>query len=174
MVFSMTDEVYVFLYSALSGGLIMLFYDILSIAGEKKECPVFLLNVCDGIFIIVACAIMVFVNFTVSNGIVRSFEFLGAILGAILYKLTLSRLISAFLKKITDAIAAFQKNVYFQYQELFFKILLTPLAIMYKMVNKCIVALFHPVVYVFRKLFSHLSFKMHTSIRTARKAIKKT
>ena len=109
MVFSMTDEVYVFLYSALSGGLIMLFYDILSIAGEKKECPVFLLNVCDGIFIIVACAIMVFVSFTVSNGIVRSFEFLGAILGAILYKLTLSRLISAFLKKITDAIAAFFK-----------------------------------------------------------------
>ncbi|HBL81089.1 MAG TPA: hypothetical protein DD391_00515 [Clostridiales bacterium] len=166
MVFSMTDEVYVFLYSALSGGLIMLFYDILSIAGKKKECPVFLLNVCDGIFIIVACAIMVFVNFTVSNGIVRSFEFLGAILGAILYKLTLSRLISAFLKKITDAIAAFFK--------LFFKILLTPLAIMYKMINKCIVALFRPVVYVFRKLFSHLSFKMHTSIRTARKAIKKT
>ena len=73
MVFSMTDEVYVFLYSALSGGLIMLFYDILSIAGEKKECPVFLLNVCDGIFIIVACAIMVFVNFTVSNGIGRDF-----------------------------------------------------------------------------------------------------
>ena len=91
---------------------------------------------------------------------------MGTILGAILYKLTLSRLISAFLKKITDAIAAFFK--------LFFKILLTPLAIMYKMVNKCIVALFHPVVYVFRKLFSHLSFKMHTSIRTARKAIKKT
>lgn len=37
MVFSMTDEVYVFLYSALSGGLIMLFYDILSIAGKKKN-----------------------------------------------------------------------------------------------------------------------------------------
>ncbi len=166
MVFSITDEVYVFLYSCLAGALIMLFYDILSIAGKRKECPVFVLNVCDGIFIIVACAIMVFVNFTVSNGIVRSFEFLGAVLGALLYKLTLSRLISVILRKITDLITAFFK--------LFFKILLTPLAFMYKMINKCIVALLRPVVYVFRKLFSHLSFKMHTSLRTARKAIKKT
>ena len=166
MVFSMTDEVFVFLYSCLAGALIMLFYDILSVAGKKRECSVFILNVCDGIFIIVACAIMVFVNFSVSNGIVRSFEFFGAVLGAVLFKLTLSRLMSAFFRKIMDLIAAFFK--------IFFKILLTPLAIMYKMISKYIIALFRPVVHLLRKLFSHVSFKMHTSIRTARKAIKKT
>lgn len=166
MIFSMTDEVFVFLYSCFSGVLMMLFYDILSVAGKQRKCSMFILNICDGMFITVACAVMFFVNWTVSNGIVRSFEFLGAILGAIFYKLTLSRPISACLEKITEQIASFFK--------IFFKILLTPLAITYKMINKCIMVLCGSVVHTLRKLLFRFSCKMHTSMRTARNAIKKT
>ena len=165
MFFSLTEEVFVFLYACLAGALIMLFYDLISVTGKQK-CSVFLLNVGDGIFIIVACAIMMFIIFSASNGIVRGFEFVGAVLGAVLYKLTLSRLVSTLLRKLTLWITAFFK--------LFFKILLTPLAIMYKMINKCIVVLFYPVASVLRKLCAHFLFRIRISLRTARNAMKKT
>jgi len=166
MAFSMTDEVCIFLYSCLAGVLIMLFYDIVSIAGKKRTCSIFLCNVCDGIFILVACTIMIFINFSVSNGIVRSFEFVGAALGAFFYKLTVSKLLTAILMKLTDFFTAFFK--------FFFKILLTPIRIMYKMINECIIVLFRPVVRVLKRIFSHYVFRIRASLKTAGKAIKKT
>lgn len=166
MFFSMAEEAAVFFYSCLAGVLIMVFYDLISVAGKKQRCPVFILNVCDGIFIVVACAIMVFITFSVSNGIVRGFEFAGAVLGALLYKLTLSRFLSAFFYKICGLVSAFFK--------IFFKILLTPLEFTYKMVSKCIGVLLRPVVSVVRKMVSHFSFRARFALRTARKAMKKT
>lgn len=162
MSFSLTDEVYIFLYSALSGALIMLFYDIISASFKKKECPVFIYHICDCIFVIVACVIMLFINLSVNNGIVRGFEFLGAFLGGLIYKFTLSRLILFLLQKITVFTTAFFK--------IFFKIVLTPTKFMYKMLSKCINALLRPL----KKVFSFAFYKANSSFKTARKAIKKT
>ncbi len=165
MAFSITDEVYVFLYSCLSGVLIMLFYDLLSVTEKKSDCSIFLCNVCDGIFMIVALTIMIFINFNVASGIVRGFEFVGAALGAVFYKLTISKLMQQIFKKITEIICSVFK--------LFFKILLTPLRFMYKMLNKCISALLYPIVRLLRRLILHTLFKLKTSVRTTRKAMKK-
>ncbi len=165
MIFSMTDEVTIFLYACLTGGCIMLIYDILSLAGTKEKNAIFLINVCDGIFIAICCTIMVFMTFTISNGIVRAFEFFGVFLGAILYKITLSRWILFLLKQITRFILSF-----FQ---LFFKILLTPLAIMYKMIYRCMRALCLPACRIVKRMAKHLSFRFHTSVQITRKAMKK-
>ncbi len=166
MVFSMTDEVSIFLYSCLAGMIILFFYDILSLAGKRQECSLFFVNICDSIFVIVACVIMVFILFTVSNGIVRGFEFVGAALGATLYKLTLSPFIYALLEKLTALITSFFK--------IFFKILLTPLNFMYKMISKCISVLFRPIAKVLKKCVAHASFRVHTSVQIARKVLRKS
>lgn len=100
MTFSISTEVRIFLYSCLTGLIIMLFYNIFSVVRKKRDCSLLLVNVCDGMFIITACALMMFINMTVSNGIVRGYEFCGAFLGAILYKLLLYRPISFLLTKI--------------------------------------------------------------------------
>lgn len=166
MVFSITDEVFIFLYSCLAGMIILFFYDILSLAGKRQECSLFFINVCDGIFVIVACVIMVFILFTVSNGIVRGFEFVGAALGATLYKLTLSPFIYLTLEKLTALITSFFK--------LFFKILLTPIKFMYKMISKCISVLFRPVARLLKKGVAHASFRVRTSVRVTRKVLRKS
>ena len=158
----MTDEVCIFLYSCLAGVLIMLFYDIVSIAGKKRTCSIFLCNVCDGIFILVACTIMIFINFSVSNGIVRSFEFVGAALGAFFYKLTVSKLLTAILMKLTDFFTAFFK--------FFFKILLTPIEFMYKIFIKCINGLLYPFLWLMRRIGN--AFKR--SVRLYRRTRNKT
>ena len=166
MIFSLSDEVNIFLYSALSGALIMLFYDILSTAFDKKECPVFVYYISDGLFVIVACAVMLFINISVSNGIVRGFEFFGALLGGLIYKIIFSRLIRYIFIKITVFTTAFFK--------FFFKIVLTPIKFMFKMLSKCINVLLCPARKILRKLFSFVSYKAESSFKTLRKAIKKT
>lgn len=162
----MTDEISIFLYSCLAGVIIFFFYDILSLAGKRQECSLFLINVYDGIFVVVACGIMVFILLTVSNGIVRGFEFVGAALGALLYKLTLSPFIYAFLEKTTMLITSFFK--------IFFKILLTPIKFMYKMISKCISVLFCPIAKVLKKCFVHAFTRFHTSVRVTRKVLRKS
>ena len=162
MSFSLSREVFIFLYSALSGALIMLFYDIISLSFKKREGPVMIYHICDGIFVIVACVVMLFINLSVNNGIVRGFEFFGAFLGGLIYKVTLSPVVLFLLSKITAFTTAFFK--------FFFKIVLTPANFMYKMLSKCINALLCPL----KKVFSFASYKASSSFKIARNAIKKT
>ena len=166
MYVSMTDDFFIFLYSCLSGALIFLFCDIVSVTLRQKTCSLLVINICDGICVIVACAIMIFVTFSVTRGIVRAFEFFGALLGAVLYKLTLSRLFRAVFCKITDGILTFFK--------FFLKILLTPLRFMYKMINKCIKGLLCPVMRPLKRLCAHAWFRLRSSLHITRKAIRKT
>lgn len=166
MASSITDEIVIFLYSCLSGILIMFFYDVLSVAKRKKSAGVFIVNICDGIFIVVSSAIMMFIIFSTSRGIVRGFEFLGAASGAVLYKFTISRFILLALTHFVRIISSF-----FNF---FLKILLTPIKFMYKMINKCIVVLFYPVMRLLKKIKMHFSFKIRSFFKTAHKTIRKT
>ncbi len=117
-------EVSIFLWSVVSGIVIMVAYDIFSVLTNNKSFSVFVCNIFDGIFVLCASTIMIFIMFNISNGYIRSFEFVGAGIGILIYKITLSRLISTvFLKVINFVISFF---------EVFLKILLTPIRFMYK------------------------------------------
>ncbi len=166
MSLSLTDELRIFLYSSLGGAFIILFYDIVSVVCKKDNCSLIVLTICDGISVTVACAITVFITLTVSRGMVRFYEFVGLILGGILYKLTFSRLFCLLFTFFLETIYTFFK--------FFFKILLTPLLFMFKMINRCIRWLFCPVVRFFRQFASYLSQIISKAIWTARKTIKKT
>jgi hypothetical protein len=165
MFFTITEEMLIFLYACLTGALIMLFHDILSVT-QRKNCPLLIINLCDGIFIAVACVLMIVINLSISNGIVRAYEFVGVFLGAVLYKLLFSRLICFLLRKIIAGFTSFFK--------VFFKILLTPLNFMYKIINKCILAFMCPIACMFKRFRSYVLFRTQASVRTIRKVVKKT
>lgn len=157
-----SGELTVFMWSFLCGIVITVFYDLIKCIYANESYSVTVYNVCDAVFVICACAFMIFVLFSVSNGYVRSYEFAGAFLGAILYKITLSRFVSAIFYRITE--------VFFAVFNFFLKILLTPLAFMYKIIHNTI-SIFASGM---RKLFAPLSQKALRIFRLVKITLKKT
>lgn len=166
MTFTIREELFVFLYALITGASLFLFYDFLRACTKKSNCSLLVLNITDGIFVTVSCITVLFVTLTVSRGIVRFFEFFGTFLGAVFYKLLLSRLFSAFFTFVTDGILKFFK--------LFFKILLTPIEFMYKIFIKCINGVLCPMIHVGRKLGRAVSIPATQLFHSARTANRKT
>jgi len=162
MILSMSDELVIFLWSVLSGIFIAFTYDIFSIARNTDKFSILVCNICDGVFITCASTIMIFILFSVSNGYVRFFEFAGAFIGGILYKLTLSRIVLTSLKKII--------HIFFKLFKVFFKILLTPLKLMYKIIYNTISVL---CVFIRRLLFP-IRVKSSNHFKNLRQALKKS
>ena len=166
MLFTLTEELLIFLYAVAVGAVIFAMYDLVSVCTQKSGCPIVVCNIADGVCIVVACAVMLFVSISVSRGIVRFFEFVGVMLGAVLYKALLSTFFCAVFHKITDFFCAFFK--------LFFKILLTPLIFMYKIMIKCINGLLCPIRWVAKKLCGSIARKVEKGFHKVRKARNKT
>ena len=127
--FTMSQETWIFLWSALCGVFIMVIYDLLSVP-RKSHFSVLICNVFDASFVIISAAIMFFVIFSVANGCVRAYEFVGAFLGGVLYKLTLGKIMPVVFYKIVRVISLFFWKI--------FKFLLTPVEFMYKIIYSII------------------------------------
>lgn len=166
MSLAMSEELRIFFYSILGGALIMLLYDVFSATFKKDNRPLLVVTVCDGIFVVTACTITVFITLSVSRGMVRFYEFVGLVLGATFYKLTISRLFCLLFSKILYGFYTFSK--------IFFKILLTPLLFMYKMINRCIRWLFCPIGRLLKRFAHYLYRVVSKTIWDARKTIRKT
>ena len=166
MLFTLTEELLIFLYAAATGAVIFAMYDLVAVCTKKSGCPIVVCNIADGVCIVVTCAVMLFVSLSVSRGIVRFFEFIGVMLGAVLYKALLSTFFCTVFQKMTDIFCAFFK--------LFFKILLTPLIFMYKIMIKCINGLLCPVKWAVKKLYGSFARKAARGLHKIRKARNKT
>ena len=166
MLFSMEEEVFIFLYAILTGAVICMLYDLVSVCTKKSTCPIFVCNMLDGITLLITCVILLYVSISVSRGIVRFFEFVGVFLGILLYKLLLSRLVCAIFCKITEIFCTFFK--------VFFKILLTPVQFMYKIFSKCINGLLCPIMWIGRKTLRVVSSRLESAFHVFRKARNKT
>ena len=130
MVSYINGEVTFFLWSILCGAVIMVAYDVFSIFTNAENYSILVCNIFDALFVTCACTIMIFIMLSVSNGYIRSYEFIGAFIGAFLYKCTLSRLLKALFSRVVYGI--------FAIFQLFFKILLTPIKFMYKIMYNSI------------------------------------
>ena len=119
-------EVIIFLWSILTGAVIMMTYDFFSSFTNNKNLSILVLNIFDGIFVVCATTVMIFILLNVSNGYIRSFEFIGALIGGTLYKITLSPLFKALFRH-TFAI-------FFLIFHFFCKLLLTPIKFTYKII----------------------------------------
>ncbi len=123
-------EVVIFLWSLLTGAVIMLTYDFFSSFTRNKNLSILVLNIFDGIFVVCATAVMIFILLNVSNGYIRSFEFIGALIGGALYKVTLSPLFKLLFTRIIA--------IFFGIFNFFCKLLLTPIKFTYKIIRNIV------------------------------------
>ena len=145
-----SGELTVFFWSFLCGILIAVCYDLTKTIYQDKYFCITVCNICDTLFILYASAVMIFVLFSVSGGYIRFYEFFGAFIGSILYKITLSRLITSIFVKIFNGI--------FIVFKFFLKILLTPLEFMYKIIYNTVGVLF---CNTFKKCAAFTRLKFH-------------
>ena len=141
MVSYTSGEISIFLWSILCGVIIMIAHDMFSIFTNAENYSILVYNIFDGIFVLCACAIMIFIMLSVSNGYIRSYEFIGAFIGAFFYKITLSKLFKPIFFKITYC--------FYSLFQLFFKILLTPIKFMYKIMYNSVSGIFRAVTNCF-------------------------
>lgn len=160
--FTISQEITIFLWSVLCGSIIMVLYDILSLARNAGTFSILVCNICDGIFVVCAACVMIFVVFCSSNGYVRAYEFIGATIGGLLYKILLGRYFTLILQKILLYIYSFFTKI--------FKILLTPIKFMYKIICSIIGLLYRLAV----RLFSPVKNKCTAHLHIFRKTFKKT
>lgn len=142
-------EIIIFLWSILTGVVVMVLYDFFSVFTNNNGLSLFVLNIFDGIFVVCATTLTLFVFLNVSNGYIRSYEFIGALIGGILYKITLSKLFKVlFLKTFSFIFVLFN---------FFCKILLTPIKFMYKIIYNIIRVSSRAVLKVFTPLLRKFS-----------------
>lgn len=130
MDFSISKEVCVFLWAALTGAVLVFIYDLFRLLRKKGESSNLLVQIQDGVFWAIALFVMFAVVFSVNNGRVRFYEILGAVLGAVLYHLTLSPLVFKGISFLTE--------IFLKIFVFFLKILLTPLVFMYNIMYRCV------------------------------------
>lgn len=166
MDFSVSQEAYVFLCSALAGVIIAMLRDVFYMLRKKCGHNCLLTDISDIVFWMAAAVIMFVVIFFANSGKIRWYEFMGVILGSVIYSFTLSRV---FLTVLEFIYAIFLKIFKF-----FFKILLTPFIFLYNIVFKGIVFIFTPVFKMLRRLLSGLALRVRFFTRIFCRTFKKS
>ncbi len=160
--FTLSQELEIFLWSVVCGVIIMALYDIFSVARCSKNFSILVCNICDGIFVAAAAVVMIFVTFCSSNGYVRTYEFIGAVIGGLLYKIILGRYFKFLVQKILFFFYSFFTKI--------FKLLLTPIKFMYKIMYSIIGLLYK----VAGRLIFPVKNRCALHLHTLRKTFKKT
>ncbi len=161
MDFSVSKEAFVFLSAVLCGALLHVLYDLFFIIRKKSAGEPIMIHVQDGLFWILALFIMFFGLLTINGGIVRFYELLGAFLGVVIYRLTLSEYVLKLFYKILEVFA--------KIFNVFLKILLTPLRFLYNIVYRYTCIIFLPIKKLIRRLFRRLTEGVKRTLAFSRK-----
>ncbi|ACL77374.1 spore cortex biosynthesis protein YabQ [Ruminiclostridium cellulolyticum] len=124
------EQVYIFLYAVLAGGILAFLYDILRIKRRAIKTNVVILSIEDIVYWLLSAIIVFFTVYNINDGQMRGFIFIGNILGVTLYLSLFSRIVIAssmlvinFIKKVVFFI---WKVITYPFR-LLFKILSVPL-----------------------------------------------
>ena len=96
------NQTYVFLYSVLVGGILAIIFDFFRILRRKGNTKNYIVYVQDIIYWIIVTFIIIMSAFITNDGELRGYMFIGYILGAIIYMVTISRYILNFANKILN------------------------------------------------------------------------
>lgn len=122
----MTHDIYVLLGMAACGAALSVLFDLRRGIQKAVRLPDFIVIIADMLFWIIAAASAAWCIWVLNSGIIRIYEFIGLILGSVLYFSILSPVVLKFfiftVKNILKIIA------------FIFKILLTPIRFLYKIV----------------------------------------
>jgi len=128
MTVSVTYQAYIFLMSALCGGIIGIVFDIFRAARKIKKPSQLRVHIEDIAFWIIAFLIVAAFLFFYASGEVNFFEFFGILLGLTIYFLLFSKFV---IKMMIFAYEFLKKMVVFVV-----KIALIPIALVYKVLKK--------------------------------------
>jgi spore cortex biosynthesis protein YabQ len=131
----MTHDIYVLLGMMACAAALSMLFDLRRAFQKTVNLPDFAIIVSDFLFWIIVGVSVVWCLWTFNNGKIRIYEFIGAILGSVLYFCLLSPI---FFRLFTYMSAIILKIITF-----IFKILLTPLRFLYKII----------VVYILNTIF---------------------
>lgn len=148
MDFSISHEATVLFWSTLGGVCIAFIFDLFRALRLKAHTETFFSGIHDIVFWLIATVIMFFIIFFTNNGTLRLYQFFGAFSGAMIYFLLLSRFVLFLIGFISDKIYNFFK--------IFFKIVLTPLMFMYKILYVSLSFVFVPVFRLIRKIYINM------------------
>jgi len=139
----LNNQAYIFLIFIFNGFLIGLLFDIFRIARRSFKTSDFITNIEDILFWILAGISILFTIFKFNDGILRSYIFLGLLLGSLVYMLVFSKIFI----KVSVSIINFIKK-------LFYIIIINPLKLVFKFLKRLI---FGPVSFIFINLSKILS-----------------
>lgn len=136
MILSMESQVMLFLTAALTGAVCAFIFDIFRLLRRVFKHPNILVQAEDVLYWLIVSFLMYYVMLLKNNGDIRFYSILGALLGMLLYFLTVSPL---FLKA-SVAIAGFFKKVF----TALIKIIMLPFKIILRIIRR-------PVVFLLKK-----------------------
>ena len=125
---SVSNQLYVFFAMFVCGICSGLLFDIIRILRRVFGANIFFVSFSDILFWALISAGVYFAIFEFNYGQIRWYEIMGIILGSVIYFLTFSGLIM----KILSALLEFFTRIF----QFIFKIILTPLVFLYKMIKR--------------------------------------
>lgn len=120
------EQVYIFLYAILGGAIVAFLYDILRIKRRAIKTGVFIVNLEDILYWIVAAVFLFITVYASNSGEMRGFIFLGNVIGVALYETLISGIIIASSVMIINTV---KKILLFLW-----KILSYPIKLIYKII----------------------------------------
>lgn len=119
----MNNQLYQFLIYIVSGIAISIFFDIFRVLRKSIKTTNLTTYIEDAIFWVIVGLFLIWEIFTVSYGELRSYIFIGLILGIILYLVTISKYFIRFNVKILNLIKRIIKNIILIFSQIFSSIL---------------------------------------------------
>ncbi len=152
------SQAHVFLIFIINGIIIAFIFDIFRIFRKSFKTPDWVTYIEDIIFWFITCVILAYSIYTYNNGEIRLFIFIGLIIGAILYILTISKYIIKFSVKIIRFLKIiFYKIIYY---------ITYPIKIILKIVRKL---LLRPICFIFinfrRNIYNLLQKNVNKSVK---------
>ena len=125
---TVTAQIYIFLWSALAGAVIGALYDALRVSRRVVRTSNAVVVLEDILFFALAAVILFEAAYQSNGGELRWYEFVGAGVGFLLYRLLLSRIVMTVSTAVVE--------ILIKLLTLFLKIVLFPLALIYKLLRK--------------------------------------
>ena len=154
-----TSQINIFLIFILNGIIIALIFDAFRILRKIFKTPDWVTYLEDIIFWIISCVIIAFSIYTYNNGEIRLYMFIGLLIGAILYIITISKYVIKIFVFIIDKFKYIFKKVLFY--------IIYPIKLLLKILRKL---LFKPISFVFLNFKKNFAKILQKNIKKSAKS----
>ena len=129
------EQMYIFFIFIICGVIIGIIFDVFRILRKSFKTPDIVTYIEDVLFWIITCILFAYTIFTYNNGEIRLYIFIGALIGILIYILTISKYFIKFCVKIINIIKKVIK-----------KFVVYPLKIILKILRKLV---FKPIIFFY-------------------------